>query len=250
MTLTPLTDKLARLVPLSAGEAEILRELQSAGRRIERGREIVAEGRRYDGLWVLLDGVALRYRVLHDGRRQVLNIVLPGDLIGFPGCFFEHALYTIAALSDCTVSPVPFARLLGLFETHPRIGTAIFWSLSCEAAMYAEHLIGVGRRSALERVAHFLLEMLTRLQAIGLAEETSFRLPLTQELLADALGLSVQYVNQTIRQLRQEDLVTIERQQVTIHNLEALTALADFERTYLSRFRIAELWPDAAAPEP
>lgn len=248
--LTPLTEKLARLVPFSAEETEILRELQSAGRRVERGREIVAEGRRYDGLWVLLDGVALRYRVLHDGRRQILNVVLPGDLIGFPGCFFENALYTIAALGDCTVSPVPFARLLGLFETHPRIGTAIFWSLSCEAAMYAEHLIGVGRRSALERVAHFLLEMLTRLQAIGLAEETSFRLPLTQELLADALGLSVQYVNQTIRQLRQEDLVTIERQQVTIHNLEALTALADFERTYLSRFRIAELWPDAAAPEP
>ena len=119
--------------------------------------------------------------------------------------------------------------------------------------MYAEHLIGVGRRSALERVAHFLLEMLTRLQTIGLAEERSFRLPLTQELLADALGLSVQYVNQTIRQLREEGLVSIERQQVTIHDLEALTALADFERTYLNRFRIAEFaaenWPDAVTPE-
>lgn len=246
---TPLTLRLGRLVPLTPEETELLRELQSAGRRVERGREIVVEGRRYDGLQILLDGVALRYRVLNDGRRQVLNVVLPGDFIGFPGCFFENALYTIAALSECTVSPVPFTRLLGLFETHPRIGAAIFWSLSCEAAMYAEHLIGVGRRSALERVAHFLLEMLTRLQAIGLADERSFRLPLTQEVLADALGLSVQYVNQTIRQLRQENLVTIERQQVTIHNLEALTALADFERTYLSRFRIAELaenWPDAA----
>jgi CRP-like cAMP-binding protein len=246
---TPLTLRLGRLVPLTPEETELLRELQSAGRRVERGREIVVEGRRYDGLQILLDGVALRDRVLNDGRRQVLNVVLPGDFIGFPGCFFENALYTIAALSECTVSPVPFTRLLGLFESHPRIGAAIFWSLSCEAAMYAEHLIGVGRRSALERVAHFLLEMLTRLQAIGLADERSFRLPLTQEVLADALGLSVQYVNQTIRQLRQENLVTIERQQVTIHNLEALTALADFERTYLSRFRIAELaenWPDAA----
>jgi CRP-like cAMP-binding protein len=246
---TPLTLRLGRLVPLTPEETELLRELQSAGRRVERGREIVVEGRRYDGLQILLDGVALRYRVLNDGRRQVLNVVLPGDFIGFPGCFFENALYTIAALSECTVSPVPFTRLLGLFETHPRIGAAIFWSLSCETAMYAEHLIGVGRRSALERVAHFLLEMLTRLQAIGLADERSFRLPLTQEVLADALGLSVQYVNQTIRQLRHENLVTIERQQVTIHNLEALTALADFERTYLSRFRIAELaenWPDAA----
>jgi CRP-like cAMP-binding protein len=247
----PLTRKLARLVSLSQVETDILGELQSAGKPVGRGREIVVEGRRYDGLQILLTGVALRYRVLHDGRRQILSVVLPGDFIGFPGCFFEDALYTIAALSDCTISPMSFARLLRLFETHPRIGAAIFWSLSCEAAMYAEHLIGVGRRSALERVAHFLLEMLTRLQAIGLADERSFRLPLTQEVLADALGLSVQYVNQTIRQLRQENLVTIERQQVTIHDIEALTALADFERTYLSRFRLAELaenWPDTARP--
>lgn len=110
--MPPLTERLARLLPLSATEIEVLRELQGARRRVGRGREIVAEGRRYDGLLILFDGVALRYRVLHDGRRQVLNVVLPGDLIGFPGCFFENALYTIAALSDCTVSAVPFARLI------------------------------------------------------------------------------------------------------------------------------------------
>jgi len=244
---TPLTRKLSRLMELSAAEIELLRELQSAGRRIARGREIVVEGRKYDGLLILLDGAALRYRVLNDGRRQVLNIVLPGDLIGYPGCFFENALYTIAALSECTVSAVPFARFLHLFETHPRLGAAIFWSLSCETAMYAEHLIGVGRRLALERVAHFLLEMLTRLQAIDLADETSYRLRLTQELIADALGLSVQYVNQTLRQLREEGLVNIERQRVTILNLDGLATLADFERGYINRFRIAELaaenWP-------
>ena len=225
---------------LSPAETAVLGEFQANPRRIARGREIVVEGRNYDGLMVLIEGVALRYRVLQDGRRQVLNIILPGDFIGFPGCFFESALYSIAALSECTVTPVSFARFLGLSGTHPRLGAVIFWSLSCEAAMYAEHLIGVGRRSALERVAHFLLEMLTRLQAIGLADERSYRLPLTQELLADALGLSVQYVNQTLRQLREEELVSVERQQVTILNLDALAALADFERTYLNRFRIAE----------
>jgi CRP-like cAMP-binding protein len=243
----PLTRKLSRLVALSPAETALLRELQSHGRRVARGREIVTEGRKYDELQILLDGVALRYRVLNDGRRQVLNIVLPGDFIGYPGCFFEDALYSISALSDSVVSPVPFTRFLRLPETHPRLGAAIFWSLSCETAMYAEHLIGVGRRSALERVAHFILEMLTRLQAIGLAAERSYRLPLTQELIADALGLSVQYVNQTLRQLREEELVNVERQQVTILNLDGLAALADFERSYISRFRFAELaaenWP-------
>lgn len=236
----PLTQRLSRLIPLAPSEIAVLAELQGSPRPVVRGREMVLEGRKYDGLMVLIDGVGLRYRVLQDGRRQVLNIILPGDFIGFPGCFFESALYSIAALGDCVVSPVLFSRFLGLFQSHPRLGAVIFWSLSCEAAMYAEHLIGVGRRSALERVAHFLLEMQTRLQGIGLADEQSFRLPLTQELLADALGLSVQYVNQTLRQLREEGLVTVERHQVTIHNYDGLAALADFERTYINRFRMAE----------
>jgi CRP-like cAMP-binding protein len=244
----PLTRKLAHLVTLSPAETAVVEGLQANPRRVARGREIVAEGRKYDGLQVLIDGVALRYRLLQDGRRQILNIVLPGDFIGFPGCFFENALYSIAALGDCTVSPVSFAHFLGLFEPQPRLAAAIFWSLSCEAAMYAEHLIGVGRRSAIERVAHFLLEMLTRLQAIGLADERSYRLPLTQEVIADALGLSVQYVNQTLRQLREEELVRVERQRVTILNFGGLVALADFERSYIDRFRIAEFsaesWPE------
>jgi len=241
-------------VALSPVEKDVLRDLQASPRRIARGREIVAEGRRYDNVSILLDGIALRYRVLNDGRRQVLNIVLPGDLIGYPGCFFENALYSISALGDCTVSPVPFTRFLHLFETHSRLSAAIFWLLSCEAAMYAEHLIGIGRRSALERVSHFLLEVLVRLQAIGLADERSYRLPLTQELIADTLGLSVQYVNQTLRQLREEDLVSIDRHRVTILNLDGLVALADFERAYINRFRIADLaaenWPGALSEQP
>lgn len=245
----PLTRKLSRLLALSPAETELLGELQSRRRRVVRGREIVAEGRKYDELMILLEGVALRYRVLNDGRRQVLNIVLPGDLIGFPGCFFERALYSISALCDCVVSPVSFTRFLRLSDTHPRLAAAIFWSLSCETAMYAEHLIGVGRRSALERVAHFLLEMLTRLQAIGLADERSYRLPLTQGLIADALGLSVQYVNQTLRQLREAGLAEVERQQVIIHDLDELAALADFERAYINPFRVADFaaenWPAA-----
>jgi CRP-like cAMP-binding protein len=108
--------------------------------------------------------------------------------------------------------------------------------------MYAEHLIDVGRRSALERVAHFLLELLTRLQVIGLADERSYQMPLTQELIGDALGLSVPHVSRTLKQLREEDLVAIEGQQVIIKDVGALSRLADFERAYLSRFQLSELF--------
>jgi CRP-like cAMP-binding protein len=106
--------------------------------------------------------------------------------------------------------------------------------------MYAEHLIDVGRRSALERVAHFLLELLTRLQIIGLADDRSFRMPLTQELIGDALGLSVPHVNRTLRHLRDDELVSIEEHIVIIKDVEALSALADFERSYLDPFRLPD----------
>ena len=239
--ITPLTRKLASFVELSPDEIEVLENLQSTTRLVRRNREIVSEGRNYDTLFVLLDGIALRTRILRDGRRQVLNIALPGDFIGFPGCFFESALYSIPALSDCVISPIPFAILVGLFDRQPRLAATIFWSFACEAAMYAEHLIDVGRRSALERVAHFLLELLTRLQVIGLADERSFRMPLTQELIGDALGLSVPHVNRTLRQLRQDELVRIEEHVVILQDVEALAALADFERSYLSPFRLPGL---------
>jgi CRP-like cAMP-binding protein len=234
----PLTRKLAQIITLSPAQAKLLDELQSATRAVRRHREIVTEGHTYDGVFVLVEGVAIRYRILHDGRRQILNLVLPGDFIGFPGCFFETALYSITALTDTVVVPVAFSRLIGMFDSHPRLATAIFWSFAREAAMFNEHLIDLGRRSAVERVAHFLLELLVRLQAIGMADECSYRLPLTQELIGDALGLSVPYVNRTLRQLRDDGLVMIKDQQVMILDVSGLSALADFERAYLSRFRM------------
>jgi CRP-like cAMP-binding protein len=145
-----------------------------------------------------------------------LNILLPGDFIGFPGCLFENALYGVTALTDVVIGPVPFAVLIGLFDRYPRLAATIFWSFACEAAIYAEHLVDIGRRTALGRVAHFLLELLTRLRIVGLADEKSYRVPLTQELIADALGLSVPHVNRTLRQLRDDGLVTIEDQRVVI----------------------------------
>ncbi len=234
----PLTRKLAQIVTLSAAQVTLLDELQSANRLVRRHREIVTEGHSYDGVFVLIEGVAIRYRILHDGRRQILNFVLPGVFIGFPACFFETALYSITALTDVSVAPISFSRLIGLFEEHPRLATAILWSFAREAAMFNEHLIALGRRSAVERVAHLLLELLVRLQAIGMADDSSYRLPLTQELIGDALGLSVPYVNRTLRQLRDDGLVVIKEQQITIPDVAALSALADFERTYLSRFRM------------
>ena len=226
-----------------ATEITALFDLKTTSRLVRSGQEIVREGRRCAAVFLLTEGIAIRYRILRDGQRQILSFVLPGDFVGVTSCRFDSALYSVKTLTDATIATMPLARLVALAETHPRVAAKLFWSFGCEAAILAEHLIAVGRRSATERIAHLLLELFSRLQRIGLADERSYRLPLTQEIISDALGLSIPYVNRVLQQLRQQGLVTIKDQCVVIENFEELAALADFEHAYLHPLSIAELLP-------
>jgi CRP-like cAMP-binding protein len=231
----PLVERLRSYLALSEAEIEFLAELHEPRRKVARHREIIVAGRHYDRLFVLCSGVVSRYKVLPDGKRQVLSLGLPGDFIGLPSCLFEVAVNSVSALTEVTLSPVPFRKLFELFAQFPRVGTALFWSAACEAAMYSEHIVDLGRRSAYERLGHLILELLVRLRAVGLADELSYTLPLTQELMADVLGLSGPHINRMIRCLRDEGLATIEGQRVVIHDLASLSALAGFEERYLTR---------------
>lgn len=228
-------------LPLVAAEACILLDLKAASRSLRPGQEIISEGKRCASVFLIAEGIAIRYRILRDGQRQILDFILPGDFAGGRSSFFPIALYSVKALTHVEISPIPLPKLIGLFESNPRLATKLFRSFASEATILAEHLITIGRRSALERVAHLLLELLVRLQHVGWADERSYRLPLTQETIGDALGLSIPYVNRVLQQLRHEGLVTIKDQLVVIENLEELSALADFDQTYLKPLSVAEL---------
>ena len=239
-----LNRKLPPSLPRVAQEAALLLDLKAVSRLVPPGQEIVSEGRRCGGVFLIIEGVAIRYRILRDGQRQILSFLLPGDFAGVTSCRFDSALYSIKTLTHATIAPIPLARLIGLFDSHPQLAAMLFWSFACDKAILAEHLITVGRQSAVERVAHLLLELLSRLQLVGLADERSYRLPLTQELIGDALGLSIPYVNRVLHQLRDAGLVRIKDQTVIIDNLEELSALADFEHTYLRPPPISEFMLD------
>ncbi len=120
-----------------------------------------------------------------------------------------------------------------MFRQFPRLGAALFWSTASEIARCDERLVGLGRRSACERLAHLISELLMRLRAVGLADGESFALPLTQELMADLLGLSTPHLNRMVRLLREEGLVTIEHHHVTVHDFKSLAALAEFDEACL-----------------
>lgn len=221
-------------LPLNAQEAAILHRLQSSVRTIPRGSDIIVQGRNYHGIYVLIDGFGLRYKILSDGKRQVFNVSLPGDLIGYPACFFDGALYSVTSLTKTSVCTIAFDDMPEIFRSFPRLAMALFYAGASETAMFGEHLADVGRRSAYERVAHFVLEIATRLEAVGLADHSTFIMPLTQGRIADVVGLSVPHINRMLRRLRDEGLIEMRGSRVQILDRETLSALADFDDSYLA----------------
>ncbi len=194
-----LRQKLAARTSLSAAELDILGALQGKTRAVATNRDINTEGYKYGALLVLLEGIAIRYRVLHDRPPPDPQYCAARRFHGLSHLLLRVGVfYSITSLTDAVVTSIPFSQLSRLLGDNPRVGAAILWIFSCEAAMYAERLIDIGRRSALERVAHFLLELLIRLRVIGLADDRSFQMPLTQELIGDILGLTKRACQQNV----------------------------------------------------
>jgi CRP-like cAMP-binding protein len=241
-----LIRRFAEKLTLTAEEVPVLSELLATARPVRRRQDIVTEGRRNRTVFLVLDGLLIRYRITRDGHRQVINVVLPGDSVGSPSCFFEGALYSVRTLTNAIIASVSLDTLTALLDVKPRIAAKLFWLFSCDAAVCAEHVVVVGRRSARERIVHFFLELLTRLQAIGLADETSFHMPFSQDVICDALGLSLAYVNRELNVLAREGLVTITGHKVVLSDPNALADL-DFEYRYLQPSPTSEVF---APPKP
>lgn len=237
----PLIDRLASYLSLAPAEIEFLRELHGLKKKFTRHRDIIAQGRPYRNVLILCSGLVCHYKILPDGKRQVLNLLLPGDLIGFPACFFENAVNAASSLTEVIVATLPIPNLQELFAKFPRVAVALYWISAREMALSNERLLDLGRRSAHERLAHFILELLVRLREVGLADELSYFLPLTQETIADALGLSGPHISRLLRSLREERLITIHGHRLTVTDLESLVLLAGFENDYLARSRIPGL---------
>ena len=154
--------------------------------------------------------------------------------MGLRSVLLRTADHSFSALTDAVVSPVDGASIMKCVTEFPRLGTALLWAASRDEAMVVEHLVNIGRRSALERTAHFFMEMTERLSLVGLATEAEFDCPLTQYVLADALGLSPIHVNRVLRQLREQNLLTLRKGNVEIHDLHGLRELAGFQGGYLN----------------
>jgi CRP-like cAMP-binding protein len=219
--------RLAALAPLDAEDERLLQDAAGAARHIPARKDIVREGDPIGQGFILLDGWAYRARILSDGRRQILHFLLPGDMIGL--CFHLRpaALTTITALTDVVLCPAPVANAEQGGE-----GLAAAYALS--RALEEEHLLRqitrLGRLSAYERITDWLLETGERLARAGAGEEDQFQLPVTQEAMADMLGLTSVHVNRTLQAMWRDGLLRIQGGKVTILDRSRCEQLADHAR--------------------
>ncbi|MDG4883981.1 Crp/Fnr family transcriptional regulator [Mesorhizobium sp. WSM4884] len=185
-----------------------------------------------DTIFIVKSGWTLLCRGLPDGERQIIDTPLWGDIVGFRSADGPR-FASLVSITDVTVYPIPRKALVESISSEGNFGSKIAHSLARMNAILAEHLVNVGRRNAMSRIAHFLLELEERLSKVGLSAHGRYDCPLTQNELADILGMTPVHVNRTLRELRRADLVSFKTGRVEILNRKNLVKLAGFEKEYL-----------------
>jgi CRP/FNR family transcriptional regulator len=193
------------------------------------GTTLLLEGTNSAHLYTVLSGWAIRYKMLPDGRRQILNFVLPADFLGLQGSVLGEMQHSVEALTDMLLCVFPRERLWELYRNHPSLAFDLTWIASREEQFLDEYLLGVGRRKALERVAFVLLHLFLRAEQVGLTTRDKVQFPFTQQHLADALGMSLVHTNKTLRRLTASKAVRWKNRTFEILDRDALTAMAGYQ---------------------
>ncbi|MGQ3486330.1 Crp/Fnr family transcriptional regulator [Roseovarius pacificus] len=232
---SPLTRKLSAFVGLSEAELAVLERLHQRRRSFAAGRDMVHQGQSDQAAYILSSGWVCSYKIQPDGTRQIVDFQVPGDFLGLRSVLLRTSDHSFEPMVTIEAAEVLKSDLLAAFAQTPRLATAILWAASRDEAMVVEHLVGIGRRDADARMAHFLLELGSRLSLVGIGSKEGYECPLTQYHLADALGLSAIHVNRVLRQLREGGVVTFRDGHVTIHDYGRLVDLAEFDPAYLDQ---------------
>lgn len=193
----------------------------------------VREGDPPEMCGVLVTGFAYRQKLTGDGQRQIIAVHMPGEALDFQHLFLDVADHSVQMLTRGQVAFISRAAFQDLITERPQVARAILIKTLVEAAIFREWVLNVGRRDARSRLAHVLCEFAIRLESIGLAQEYGYELPMTQEQLADALGMSPVHVNRVLKGLERDGLVTRTRRHVSFANWEAMRGVADFNQRYL-----------------
>ncbi|HVJ00379.1 MAG TPA: Crp/Fnr family transcriptional regulator [Sphingomonas sp.] len=225
-------ERLGGLIELTPSERRTLARLEERERPLRRGAVLRREHERGGDLFALKSGMMMSYMLLDDGSRQILRFIFPGDLFGISALVYREAPETVAALTDCVVSPFERSAFTALVADHPRLAAMVIVYGQIERAALTDRLAALGRTSAKARVAAVLLDMRNRRRALDKTIGSSFVLGLTQEEIGDATGLTAVHVNRMFRQLEEDGLIARENGRVTFLDEQALTRCANYVDRY------------------
>ncbi|WP_454848838.1 Crp/Fnr family transcriptional regulator [Rhizobium binxianense] len=195
---------------------------------VDAGATILAEGARSPHLFTVLSGWGFRYKMLEDGRRQILNYVMPGDLIGLQGTIMNEMQHSVEALSPVVLCVFERGRLMTLYERHASLAFDITWIAAREERILDEHLLSIGRRTALERAGYLIAFLFERGMKLRLFNGQKL-IPITQQHIADTLGLSIVHTNKTLRKLASQNLIRWQERGCEVLDGEGLKRAAGWE---------------------
>jgi CRP-like cAMP-binding protein len=229
----PVLRKLSNFAPFSDDEQRHIEQLFSRTQKVAEREVIVWEDDKPVDLIFLLEGMAQRSKVLHNGRRQILAIMVPGDPCDRGVTLLERRDHSLVALTEGTIARVDGETLESLLAENEKMRDAFQWASLVEEAIAREWITNVGQRDAIERAAHLFCELFYKLSAVGLTEGLSYRLPLIQRDLADCLGISDVHANRVLQAMRSENLIAFGDKRLTVLDLPRLERRAGFDPLYL-----------------
>jgi len=212
--------------PITPNELGAINNIKRDHVALEAGSEIIRSGDESPEIYTLYSGWAFRFKMLADGRRQILNVLLPGDLVGLQAAMFDAAQYGVEALTDVELCLLPRRKVWALFGEMPGLAFDVAWLGSREEGYVDDNLTSAGRRTALERTAALIISLYKRAKALGLVNNDTFDFPLTQQHIADALGMSLVHTNKTLARLRRLGMYSRTNGSLTLTNPRVLQRIA------------------------
>lgn len=228
-----LLRKLSAAADLREADRKAVKQLSTRLRSFEPKEEIIGHGERPQFLHLMTQGWAARYKSLPNGTRQIVGFLIPGDFCDLHVQILGAMDHSIVALSRCEVAFIPANEFDQLTEQRTRLTRALWWTTLVDEAVLREWVLNAGRRGAYEAAAHLLCEMHCRLDLVRLVQDGQIAMPLTQEELGDALGITTVHTNRILQRLRKEGLITFKSGLLTIHDVGALRAAGGFNPDYL-----------------
>jgi CRP/FNR family transcriptional regulator, anaerobic regulatory protein len=224
----PLSD-CRGLRPLSVEQIDFMQQFKQGEMSVDRGTQVLVQGSISPHLYTVLEGVMVRYKSMEDGRRQIVNYLFPGDFLGLQGAMEEQLTHGIESLTKAKLCVFSRDRIIELFSQQPRLGFDLSWLVATEESALEEHLLAVGRRTAGERIAYLALFIFTRARDTGMLSGNAVKLTLTQDLIADTLGLSVVHTNRTLQALRKSGILAWTTEELKIPDIDKAVAYAKYE---------------------